>query len=131
LAHYCCPVRGLRDEPFYRLAREIEQNHVLCHHGHPQMRGRRSDLALRVSIAPAVSGFNPGVLQHALSSPARPTPHAPHALRCRIVPYLDQERRRCATPLARSVAGLCAGAPARHGRAAMGGGPDQPNSFAA
>ena len=51
-----CPVRGLGDEPFHRLTGEAEQNQVLCHYYHPQVQGRRSDLALPVSIAPAVPG---------------------------------------------------------------------------
>ena len=53
--------------PLGRLAGEAEQEQVFCHHYHPQVHGRRFDLALRVSIAPAVLGFNPGML-------ARPKP---------------------------------------------------------
>jgi len=41
------------------------------------------------------------------------------ALRCRIEPYLDQERRRCAAPLARPPPCSALGTPARHGRAAV------------
>jgi hypothetical protein len=61
LPHHRCPVGGLRDEPLDRLAGEAEQEQVFCHHYHPQVRGRRSGLALRASIAPAVPGFNPGM----------------------------------------------------------------------
>ena len=58
----------------------------------------------------------------------RPVAHLPtedswptvlaHSPRCRIEPYLDQERHRYAAPLARPPPGSALGTPARHGRAA-------------
>ena len=59
LPHDSCPVGGLRNEPFHRLAGEAEQNQVLRHHYHPQVHGRRPDLAQAVSISPAVSRLQP------------------------------------------------------------------------
>jgi hypothetical protein len=37
---------------FHRLTGEAEQNQVLCHHYHPQARGRRADLACRLVSRP-------------------------------------------------------------------------------
>jgi len=45
---------------------------------------------------------------------------ARHRAECQIEPYLDQERRRCAAPLARPPPGSALRTPARHGHAAAG-----------